>query len=65
MIKSSKEIKRSLKNWSIQLYRLNFQKKDLKLCKYIDHKYHNTPGNFNPFKYMIKISMFESVAPEY
>ena len=40
------------------------EKEDFEPIKYIDHKYHNTPGNNTPGKYVIKIPRFDSCALE-
>ena len=40
------------------------EKGDLKPSKYIDHMYHNTPGDSTSCKYMIKMPRFDSGTPE-
>ena len=40
------------------------EKDELQALKYIDHMYHNTPGDTTSAKYIIKIYRFDSGTPK-
>ena len=40
------------------------EKEDLEPSEYIDHRYHNTPGDSNSGKFVTKIPRFDSGTPE-
>ena len=60
--RKNKSKPQELVNSIIQLERP--EKEDLEPIEYIDHTCHNTPGDSNSGKYVIKIPRFDSGTPE-